>query len=68
MTDVIGPLIRFVVFSGPSHDLTAMPDLFQDFSFEMLIDYKAVDSDALLDTLAECGVEVMISPTKNRTI
>ena len=67
LTDAIGKLVRFVVLPGQSHDLIAMPMLLDPVDFKTLIGDKAFDSDALLDTLADRGVEAVIPPKTNRT-
>ena len=67
LTDALGKLIRFIILPGQSHDLMAIPALLDPVNFTTLIGDKAFDSDALLDTLTERGVEAVIPPKTNRT-
>ena len=46
----------------------AMPDFFQNFSCEMLINDKTFDSDGVLKRLAERGSDAVIPPKKNRNV
>ena len=68
LTDTVGELIRFVVPPSQSYDLTVIPELLRNLSCERLINDEAFDSDALLDTFAERGVEAVISPKTDRSI
>ena len=59
--------MRFVVLPGQAHDLAGVPELLEDFPFEVLIGDKAFDADGLLGELEGRGAEAVIPSRKNRT-
>ncbi len=64
--DALGNPLRFLVTAGQCHDSTQAETLITDYEFERLIADKSYDGDALLQRLAESGVEVVIPPRANR--
>jgi len=64
--DSLGRPVRFLLAPGQSHDILAAPALIEGFRPEAVMADRAYDSNALRQTIAMIGAEVVIPSTRSR--
>lgn len=68
LTDALGYPIKFILTSGQESDIGQAKNLLTGIEAGALLADKGYDADALLDTLKEKNMAVVIPPTANRTV
>jgi transposase len=67
ITDALGNPLKFILTGGQAADIDQADALLADVATEAVIGDKGYDADALVQTLAERGIETVIPPRSNRT-
>ena len=66
--DAAGKPVRFIVTSGTVADCSQAKDLIKDTGAQYLLADRGYDTNAIIETAQDAGMEVIIPPKKSRKI